>query len=127
VIPERYPLRETPSEEYSERTRWNVRDSDGTLVVVRGAFGGGTALTVEAVRELGKPCLVADLASPPPIEAVVAWLRTHGICILNVAGPRESQNPGIRAVAAEFLQAVFAETLGPDPNSSARTIADQRR
>lgn len=33
VIHSRYPLKETPSEEYNERTTWNVRDSDGTLIV----------------------------------------------------------------------------------------------
>ena len=49
-IPEAYPVRETPSTAYPERTAWNVRDSDGTLVITRGKPRGGTALTVSLAR-----------------------------------------------------------------------------
>jgi hypothetical protein len=38
VIDARYELMETPSDFYEERTLWNVRDSDGT-VILEGAFG----------------------------------------------------------------------------------------
>ena len=31
-----YPLTETPLDSYPQRTEWNVRDSDGTLVLTRG-------------------------------------------------------------------------------------------
>ena len=31
-IDRRYALRETPAHDYQQRTRWNVRDSDGTLI-----------------------------------------------------------------------------------------------
>src|SRR5437660_8666127 len=58
VIPDRYPLAETPSPSYRQRTRWNVRDSDGTLILVRGRPTGGTALTLASARRLGKPVLV---------------------------------------------------------------------
>ena len=34
VIPARYPLIETRSPLYAERTEWNVRDTDATLVLV---------------------------------------------------------------------------------------------
>src|SRR2546426_6950977 len=56
-----YPLTETPSEEYWQRTEWNVRDSDGTLVLTRGAPTEGTAYTIEVAKKLGRPCLVLDL------------------------------------------------------------------
>ena len=42
ALPARYPLKETPSEEYAQRTTWNVRDSDGTLILTHGAPTGGT-------------------------------------------------------------------------------------
>ncbi|MEZ6054758.1 MAG: putative molybdenum carrier protein, partial [Planctomycetaceae bacterium] len=45
-IDERYPLKETESAKYDVRTRRNVRDSDGTLVLTVGDPIGGTALTV---------------------------------------------------------------------------------
>src|SRR5207249_3308487 len=50
----RYPLTETPSEQYWQRTEWNVRDSDGTLVLTRGAPAEGTAYTIEVARKSGK-------------------------------------------------------------------------
>ena len=33
AIPERYSLQETPARQYQQRTRWNVRDSDATLII----------------------------------------------------------------------------------------------
>ena len=68
----RYGLRETPLADYAQRTLWNVRDSDGTLVLTAGPPRGGTALTVEEAGRQGKPVLVIDLAdSPPPWTSVV--------------------------------------------------------
>ncbi|PSQ85488.1 MAG: molybdenum cofactor carrier, partial [Bacteroidetes bacterium QH_2_63_10] len=49
-IPDRYPLEETPSEAYEQRTAWNVRDSDGTLIITDGSLEGGTALTMTEAR-----------------------------------------------------------------------------
>jgi hypothetical protein len=102
-IPHRYRLRETPGGDYAQRTLWNVRDSDATLVLVHGHYGGGTGLTVRAARLAGKGCLVVDLQQVPLPGAVADWLREQGARTLNVAGPRESQRPGIGELAAEFL------------------------
>jgi hypothetical protein len=98
-----YPLCETPSEDYAERTEWNVRDSDGTLVLTRGRAAGGTALTIAIARRLGKPVLVFDLARRPDPAAVGSWADAASVVTLNVAGPRESQQPGVHAQALRFL------------------------
>src|SRR5215469_12366673 len=56
VIPDHFPLTETPDERSadapdiprSQRTEWNVRDSDGTLLLFQGepeARGAGTRFT----------------------------------------------------------------------------------
>jgi len=106
----RYPLTETPSEIHAQRTEWNVRDSDGTLVLTRGTPTEGTALTVAIAKRLRKPCLVLDLLDlheQPAESAVWTWADQHHIRILNVAGPRESKCPGIYAQAAAFLRKVF--------------------
>ena len=50
AIPAEYPLRETPGEDYAERTEWNVRDASATLVLTRGQPSPGTALTIELAR-----------------------------------------------------------------------------
>lgn len=103
AIPARYPLQETGSHDYAERTRRNVIDSDGTLILAIGALQGGTLLTAQLAEKSGKPCLVVDLASPPEPGKVDSWIRENQISVLNVAGPRESQHPGIHALAGGFL------------------------
>ena len=102
----RYPLRETPSADPAQRTRWNVRDSDATLVLAPSPPIRGTALTVAIARDLGRPKLVVDLGSDPSVAA--DWLRQCGAEVLNVAGPRESEVPGVYAEAWRWLSALFA-------------------
>jgi len=111
-IPARYPLRETPSAGYRQRTEWNVRDSDGTLVLKRGRASGGTALTVATARRLEKPVLVLDLDRGPDPAAVATWAAAASVATLNVGGPRESQRPGIQAQALAFLARALAPPLG---------------
>src|SRR5436853_3732184 len=101
-LQERYQLKETPTAEYAQRTEWNIRDSDGTLVLTRGRPTEGTAFTIEVARRLGKPYLVIDLAAQTSVPPVCTWARDHGIRTLNVAGPRESKSPGIHSHAHEF-------------------------
>jgi hypothetical protein len=107
-IARRYPLRETPSDRYAQRTAWNVRDSDGTLILTRGAPTGGTALTLRIAQSLGRPVLIVDLGLSRAVTPVVRWTEKHSIGILNVAGPRESTCPGISVAAAQFLRRLCA-------------------
>ncbi len=108
-IAEHYPMRETADADYGERTRLNVRDSDGTLVLTRGPPSGGTAATIAVARDLERPVLVIDLAEPGPraAEHVRTWIAQQSTAVLNVAGPRESTLPGIYAEAARFLRTVL--------------------
>lgn len=110
-----YPVTETPSSNYVERTRWNVRDSDGTLILAVGPLSGGTALTARAAEKRGRPLHVVDLDGTPDVARVVEWIRTEGIETLNVAGPRESGVPGIYGRAAVFLRKLLGELRAEDP------------
>ena len=112
-IPEKYPLTETDSGAYIARTRMNVEESDGTLIVTRGRPTGGTRRTAEHARFIGKPVLVVDLKASSNdddtrLAEVRAWIAENGIRVLNIAGPRESTRPGIRDAAAAFLRALLA-------------------
>lgn len=108
----RYPrLKATPSEDPAERTAWNVRDSDATLVIrVADRRSPGTNLTIEQARERDRPLLVIELPSVSvspvagPREAMTTFIDEAAAGrILNVAGPRESQVRGIyRAVSYIF-------------------------
>jgi Circularly permutated YpsA SLOG family len=106
----RYPLlAETPSAEPAERTRWNVRDSDATLILLdRGglAVSGGKQLANATADDLGKPCLVLDVAAPDSGERLRAWLAEVP-AVLGIGGPRESEAPGIYEKARALLAAVL--------------------
>lgn len=111
-LPARYPLRETTSAGYPQRTRYNVRDSDATLILTRGAPAGGTALTIACAKRMGRRCMLVDLALTDlerERAAVREWLLDEKVRVLNVAGPRESSAPGIAAQAAAFLYAVLQD------------------
>ena len=99
----RYHLRETPSAAYDQRTEWNVRDSDATLILCRGETSGGTRLTETLAHRYGRPLLVLDLDSDPDPERACEWLRKQGIRVVNIAGPRESCAGGIYARSLRFL------------------------
>ncbi|RKT47308.1 putative molybdenum carrier protein [Thiocapsa rosea] len=116
-IPERYALRETPSADYAERTEWNVRDSDATLILHRGPLSGGTRLTADLARRLGKPLLARDLAAPIDVRAITDWLVANHVRVLNCAGPRESGAPGIGEESQRLFAAVFRvwPRLSEDP------------
>lgn len=103
-IPDAYGLQETESADYRERTERNVTESDGTLLITTGRLTGGTALTAKIAGEAGKQLLVIHLDSPVEPDRLRAWVRRAGIRVLNVAGPRESQRPGIGAQAHHFLR-----------------------
>lgn len=107
VLPAKYELRETASTDYRRRTRQNVTDSDGTLVVNLGTIEGGTLKTVQLAKRFGKPHLVLQLDSGAGDEEVrqfLDWLRLESIATLNVAGPRESKRPGIYSLVNELLE-----------------------
>ena len=106
VIPAKYELTETKSRNYATRTRRNVRNSDGTLVLNLGELDGGTLQTVEYAEKRGKPCLVIQLdnATHPDPQMVAEWLKEQNIRFLNVAGPRESKRPGVYRQSFEFME-----------------------
>ena len=111
----RYPLRETAGADPAQRTRLNVRDADGTLILAPGEPSGGTALTRRIAIEMGKPHLVIDPAQAPAEDAcaeIRRWIDDHDINVLNVAGPRESECPGIYGQARRLLTALLAPAAG---------------
>ena len=107
AIPANYPLMETDSQDYAERTRLNVLDSGGTLILNRGELTGGTALTVKLARKNSKPYLVVDLDQSTKPQVVINWIELNNIQVLNVAGPREDKYLGIHDRAVSFLREIF--------------------
>jgi hypothetical protein len=108
----RYPhLRETPEADPVERTRWNVRDCDRLLVLTDSSgitVSEGTELARNVALKRERPCLVLDLDAGDALEQARAFLGKGedgtAVCI---AGPRESEAPGIYAKARAFLLQVL--------------------
>ncbi len=108
VLPECYPLRETPSAKYPQRTEWNVRDSDGTLLLPFGRLLGGTGLTARLAKQYGKPALRLDIADPSDrhhaASKILAWMWEAGITRLNIAGPRASSAPEVYGISHRIVR-----------------------
>ena len=114
-IDPRYPVKETDSRKLAQRTEWNVRDSDATLILSRGRLGGGSALTARLAERYAKPCLHVDLAGLSPEEAVdriARWLDKADGTVLNVAGSRCSNDVEIYALAYRVIAALIARAGG---------------
>lgn len=100
-----YPeLIETPETDVSQRTMWNVRDSDATLVFIC-SKSPGTILTEETAKKIGKPYFLSDYNS---VVDVVKWIKSLPDSIeLNIGGPRESEAPGIYNRTKDFLSKMY--------------------
>ena len=113
-----YSLIETPLPDPEQRTEWNVRDSDATVIFSRGEdLHGGTRRTLEFAQRDGKPWLhlhghnVVDGASK-----LAAFIKQHELTVLNVAGPRASEEPE----AASFAREVLFEVLRQGTESGSK-------
>ena len=107
-IPARYELFETDQCDYRFRTECNVVDSDGTLILYHGRMSGGTSLTFHFAERYERPCLAVDLSRRVSLPLIVGWLKERAIETLNVAGPRESIQPGIYRRSLTVLSQLLA-------------------
>jgi hypothetical protein len=113
IIPPYYPLTETPSSLPEQRTEWNVRDGDFTLILHRGELSGGTRYTWECAERLGKPYAIVLLPGERPLlERIVHKILALKIRRINIAGPRESKAPGIYEDTLIFLEELFRMLSG---------------
>jgi len=107
-INNKYRLTETPSEDYPQRTQWNVRDSDATLILSWGKPDGGTALTCRLAHDMNKPLFIIDLCDNFSIDDLNLWFKQHQIETLNIAGPRHSKAQDIYDIAKSALIQLFS-------------------
>lgn len=106
TIDGRYHLRETPSADYAQRTAWNVRDADGTVVIALSShLGGGSLLTVEYTAQYRKPCLHLHRADADCGTRLQTFLMAYHFGVMNVTGPQVSTEPGIGACVDAVLDA----------------------
>ena len=100
--------------DYSGRTKTNIDDSDGTVIIAHNMNSPGTMLTRSHGRDTGKPLLELNIANTGQLilagssvmsdvvldhaaehsSKLCDWVITNQIQILNVAGNREIQSTG---------------------------------
>lgn len=102
----RYQLHETPSTSYAQRTEWNIRDTDATVIFsATREVTGGTRLTVNIAARLNKPLLhiTAAATAIASAAALQGFLDVYRVQKLNVAGPRASQTADLESLVREVL------------------------
>jgi Circularly permutated YpsA SLOG family len=112
----RYPkLRETPLPHPLQRTRWNVRDSDATLIITDHdglSVSIGTMRAHHCAHRYAKPLLVVQASAPAAADQAATWLRAQRErfgphMTLGVGGPRESEAPGIYGHARVLILSIL--------------------
>ncbi len=114
VIATGYNLTELDTRRYAARTEKNVAHSDGTLIISRGGLKGGSRLTRTLALSHEKPWLNLDLGAIELLAgagSASSWIDKNSIEILNVAGPRSSEDPGIYGAAVKALKTLLCLNL----------------
>jgi len=117
TIDQRYNLVETPSDDYAQRTEWNVRDSDATAVFsILRELRGGSLLTVRLAEQYDRPVihLCEEDAQANHAQELRSFIDQFGISVLNVAGPRESDEPGVYQFVSRILEQGLDGAFRPD-------------
>ncbi len=109
IIPEKYPLKETTTSDYEERTRMNVSGSDGTIIIYEDEMDKGTLFTLDVASSMRKPVFIVQLSFDQTFdkEQLNSWIEQNSISTLNIAGPRESSSPGIYNLTFSFLNSIM--------------------
>ncbi|MDX1836035.1 hypothetical protein DIZ81_13265 [Legionella taurinensis] len=106
-------LKEATTSDPDERTKLNIRDSDGTLIIVPSwplpeRVKDGTKLTIEDADLQKKPRLIVSVDSQhEAVQRIKAWINENDIRVLNIGGPRESNSPGIHQKACALFRDLF--------------------
>jgi hypothetical protein len=114
----KYQLTELHSPSYPERTKRNVVDGDGTVIISHGKLTGGSFLTRTLAVNHKRPCLHLDVTAVGEngaVELLAEFIKEHCIEVLNVAGPRASGDPDIYEAVLRVMSAVLKESAGNYP------------
>lgn len=110
VIDDSYPLDEIDGG-YAQRTLMNVQAADATVVFYSTELTGGTLQTVNDCQLEMKPCLEIDITrldDHAAMLALVDFLRSRKVRVLNVAGPRASGSPVIYSRVRNVMRGLIA-------------------
>ena len=113
TIDPKYSLKESPSASYLQRTEWNVRDSDATVLIsIDPGLSGGSKKTVEFARKHNKPCLHIHARQQDAAQRLRAFLEDNVVETLNIASPRASKEPNVAQFVIETFDRAFGASEG---------------
>jgi hypothetical protein len=108
AIDPKYPLKESSSASYLQRTEWNVRDSDATVLFsVAPKLTSGSKKTIDFAKKHNQPWIHLVASEQDAAQRLKDWLEDNVVEVLNVAGPRASNEPGVASFVIRTLDAVF--------------------
>lgn len=113
-IEDKYPLTETLSSDTAQRTEWNIRDSDGSLVIVWNPMPkDGTVFALECLKKWKKPHLVINLSETPKpkIEDIVKWIQENNIKVISIGGPRGSFAKNVYTDAFDLICKILSQLV----------------
>lgn len=116
-LPTHYLLDETPTGAYLQRTEWNVRDSDATVIFTLSPdLEGGSLRTAAFADRLGKPWIHMRPGVAPRFLA--RFLQARSVRTLNIAGSRLSRAPAIATLVMECLDSALQPARGQRVNDA---------
>jgi alkanesulfonate monooxygenase SsuD/methylene tetrahydromethanopterin reductase-like flavin-dependent oxidoreductase (luciferase family) len=88
-----------------QRTEWNARDTDATVIfTLRPELSGGSKRTADFAAKHGKPWLHISAASgEESANTLRGFLERHNVGHLNVAGSRASKEPEVYDLVMQTL------------------------
>jgi len=106
IIPKDYLFIEMSNGNYKDRTKQNILESDGTLIISYYFMSPGTKLTKDLCFDLKKPLkqYIIDGTNIDFKENLKKFIKLNNIRVLNIAGPRESKFPGIYKLSKELIK-----------------------
>lgn len=111
-IDSKYHLRETASSLYAQRTEWNVRDTDATVIfTLTPQLAGGCLWTLSSAKKYQKPWLhlVSLVDGSRSCMQLLEFLQKYPINVLNIAGSRESEESDIGNFVSSTLEQVYQQ------------------
>ena len=104
-IDSRYQLTETPTGNYLQRTEWNARDSEATVIFrLTEKLAGGSKRTAEFATKHGKPWIHIHAKMARPENLLDDFMTKHTVTILNIAGSREAAGESVYQITLDVLK-----------------------
>lgn len=111
TIPDHYPLIALKGAGYTRRTKQNVIDSDGTVIIYFDSLSGGTENTLMFCLQNKKPYLLIDGTELSPLRSakrIRRFIDKYSISNLNIAGPRASEETLAYPFVRQTLTLLFS-------------------